>query len=197
MKTKQKATRAKKLATPKQQVRSKAARAHIAEGTRLFALAERPTKAQFIKVYGPQGTAMTWQQRAKAGWRQALSGRSGGERRGLTTAGFVTIGTGGTPIAEYVSATYSATLPALTSGSCCTFTTAALTGFTPGSSDTIALGLPKSLVSSLGGNIFLIYQAWETTTTASPTVTIQVCNPTGSRYGGGATGTIRVDIWKH
>ena len=32
--------------------RSKAARAHIAEGTRLFALAGRPTKAQFVKVYG-------------------------------------------------------------------------------------------------------------------------------------------------
>ncbi len=40
------ATKAKKTpsATPK---RSKAARAHIAEGTRLFALAGRPTKAQF------------------------------------------------------------------------------------------------------------------------------------------------------
>jgi len=31
----------------------------IAEGTRLFALAGRPTKAQFIKVYGPQGPKMT------------------------------------------------------------------------------------------------------------------------------------------
>ena len=67
MKTK-KATRAKKLAKPKQtQVRSKAPRAHIAEGTRLFALAGRPTKAQFVKVYGPQGPKMTWEQRAKAG----------------------------------------------------------------------------------------------------------------------------------
>jgi hypothetical protein len=67
MKTK-KAARAAKLAKPKQpQVRSKAARAHIAEGTRLFALAGRPTKAQFVKVYGPQGPKMTWEQRAKAG----------------------------------------------------------------------------------------------------------------------------------
>ncbi|PYU76590.1 MAG: hypothetical protein DMG49_01250 [Acidobacteria bacterium] len=66
MKTKKKATRAKKLATPKRtQVRSKAARAHIAEGTRLFALAGRPTKAQFVKVYGPLGPKMTWEQRAK------------------------------------------------------------------------------------------------------------------------------------
>jgi hypothetical protein len=47
--------------------RSKAARAHIAEGTRLFVLAGRPTKAQFVKVYGAKGPAMTWAQRAKAG----------------------------------------------------------------------------------------------------------------------------------
>jgi hypothetical protein len=81
MKTK-KATKAKKLATPKRtQVRSKAARAHIAEGTRLFALAGRPTKAQFVKVYGPQGPKMTWEQRAKAGvdakhFQEALKAKS-------------------------------------------------------------------------------------------------------------------------
>jgi hypothetical protein len=53
--------------TAKPVTRSKAARAHIAEGTRLFALAGRPTKAQFVKVYGPMGPKMTWAQRAKAG----------------------------------------------------------------------------------------------------------------------------------
>ena len=47
--------------------RSKAARARIAEGTRLFALAGRPTKAQFVKVYGAKGPTMTWAQRDKAG----------------------------------------------------------------------------------------------------------------------------------
>ena len=53
MKTKKKATKTKKLEKPKQaRGRSKAARAHIAEGTRLFALAGRPTKAQLVKVYG-------------------------------------------------------------------------------------------------------------------------------------------------
>jgi hypothetical protein len=52
--------KAKKQAQPKQtQVRSKSVRAHIAEGTRLFALAGRPTKAQFVKVYGPKGPKMT------------------------------------------------------------------------------------------------------------------------------------------
>jgi hypothetical protein len=52
---------------PQTSTRSKAARARIAEGSRLFALAGRPTKAQFIKVYGPKGPKMTWAQRAAAG----------------------------------------------------------------------------------------------------------------------------------
>jgi hypothetical protein len=47
--------------------RSNAARANIAEGTRLVALAGRPTKAQFVKVYGAKGPTMTWAQRAEAG----------------------------------------------------------------------------------------------------------------------------------
>jgi hypothetical protein len=38
-----------------------------AEGLRLFALAGRPTKAQFVKVYGKRGHLMTWGQRAAAG----------------------------------------------------------------------------------------------------------------------------------
>ena len=53
--------------TPKPVTRSKAARAHIAEGTRLFALAGRPTKQQFLLVYGPKGPTMTWAQRAEVG----------------------------------------------------------------------------------------------------------------------------------
>jgi hypothetical protein len=115
----------------------------------------------------------------------------------VAAAGSVTIGTGGTPIVEYVSTTYSATLPALTSGKCTQFTTAALTGFNPGTSDTTALGLPSSLTSTLPAGIFLVWQAWETSTAASPTITIQVCNPTGSRYAGGVSGTIRIDVFKH
>jgi hypothetical protein len=69
MKSKKKATAVKKVKKPAKQAqtRSKAARAHISEGTRLFALAGRPTKAQFIKVYGPRGPKMTWAQRAEAG----------------------------------------------------------------------------------------------------------------------------------
>jgi uncharacterized repeat protein (TIGR03803 family) len=112
---------------------------------------------------------------------------------------------GGTPIAEYVSITQSVTLPALSSASnadavispCATFTTAALTGFTPGASDAVALGIPKSLSTGLGTGVFLVYQAWENSATASPTLTIQVCNSSGLRYKGGASGFVRVDIAKH
>ena len=111
-------------------------------------------------------------------------------------AGSVDIG-GGTPITEYVSLTEGITLPVVDSQSCANFTTAAVTGFTPGVSDTIALGTPPSLLTGLGKEVFLVYQAWETTTTASPTITIQVCNPSGNRYAGGASGTLRVSIFKH
>jgi hypothetical protein len=38
-----------------------------AEGIHQFQLAGRPTKEQFIKVYGPAGPKMTWDLRAKAG----------------------------------------------------------------------------------------------------------------------------------
>ena len=61
--------------------RSSSARSNIAEGTRLYALAGRPTKADFIKVYGPKGPKMTWEQRAKAGvdakhFQEALKAKS-------------------------------------------------------------------------------------------------------------------------
>jgi hypothetical protein len=85
MKTKKpkKSKAAKKATKPAKQtqVRSKTARSHIAEGTRLFAVAGRPTKAQFVKVYGPQGPKMTWAQRAEAGvdakhFQEALKAKS-------------------------------------------------------------------------------------------------------------------------
>ncbi len=38
------------------------------EGLRLFKLAGRPTKEQFILVYGENGPKMTWDQRAAAGF---------------------------------------------------------------------------------------------------------------------------------
>jgi hypothetical protein len=56
----------KKAAAPKK-LTSKEAGAARAAGMKLFALAGRPTKAQFIAVYGPNGAKMTWDQRAAAG----------------------------------------------------------------------------------------------------------------------------------
>lgn len=113
---------------------------------------------------------------------------------GAAIVGSVQIG-GGTVINEYVSVTQSIALPAINSSACTTFTTAAVTGFTPGASDTISLGIPGNLISVSG--VFLMYQAYEKTTTASPSITIQVCNPTGARYKGGDSGTLRIDIFKH
>ena len=71
----------KRTSAARSVARSKAARAHIAEGTRLFALAGRPTKAQFVKVHGPQGPKMPREQRAKAGgdakhFQEALNAKS-------------------------------------------------------------------------------------------------------------------------
>jgi hypothetical protein len=45
----------------------KSAGANRSEGIRLFKLAGRPTKEQFIRVYGERGPKMTWEQRAAAG----------------------------------------------------------------------------------------------------------------------------------
>jgi hypothetical protein len=79
MKSEKATAKARKLAKPKRaQERSKA----IAQGTRLFALAGRPTKSQFIKVYGSKGPKMTWAERAKTGVDakhfQAALGAKGG-----------------------------------------------------------------------------------------------------------------------
>jgi murein L,D-transpeptidase YcbB/YkuD len=64
MKTKKKAPKGTQTTKQKRaQSRSEA----IAEGTRLFELAGRPTKAQSIKIYGPRGLQMTWAERAAAG----------------------------------------------------------------------------------------------------------------------------------
>jgi hypothetical protein len=53
--------------TPKPQPQQKSAGVNRSEGIRLFKVAGRPTKEQFIAVYGEGGPAMTWEQRAAAG----------------------------------------------------------------------------------------------------------------------------------
>jgi hypothetical protein len=118
---------------------------------------------------------------------------------GALAGGSIKVG-GGTPITEYISTTRTITLPAIKARACTTFVSAALTGFTPGPTDSIALGIPGNLVGALkSGNtpIFLLYQAWETGSSPSTTVTIQVCNATATNYAGGPSGNIRIDVFKH
>lgn len=56
-------------AAPKSESQQKSSGSNRAEGIRLFKLAGRPTKEQFVLVYGERGPRMTWDQRAAAGVR--------------------------------------------------------------------------------------------------------------------------------
>jgi len=107
---------------------------------------------------------------------------------GLTT-GTVTIGSAGTPIKEHLSVQVNANFPALAPNTCASsnFT---LSGAADG--DTIALGIPSTLMS-LGGTP--IYMAW---VSAADTVTVQVCNVhlVNAQVKAGS-GSIRIDLWKH
>src|SRR5271167_2404300 len=63
-----KGTKTPKALKPQAATKSlKAAGKSRAEGIRLFKLAGRPTKDQFVLVYGERGPRMTWDERAKAG----------------------------------------------------------------------------------------------------------------------------------
>jgi len=53
------------------------------EGLRLFTLAGRPTKQEFLLVYGKRGHLMTWQERAATGvtakqFQSALAAKQSG-----------------------------------------------------------------------------------------------------------------------
>lgn len=63
------------------QPQQKSAGANRAEGIRLFRLAGRHTKGQFILVFGERGPKLTWNQRAAMGvpaekFQQALAAKS-------------------------------------------------------------------------------------------------------------------------
>jgi len=64
---KQKAANDKPEATPASTMTPEERGKARAEGLRLFTLAGRPKKSDFIKVYGKRGHLMTWTQRAEAG----------------------------------------------------------------------------------------------------------------------------------
>ena len=66
-KPKVKTQKATKTTTPAQSLPKGVAGMNRSEGIRLFKLAGRPTREQFILVYGERGPRMTWDERAKAG----------------------------------------------------------------------------------------------------------------------------------
>ena len=67
VKDKVKAQAAKPVAPKQQTMTESEIGSARSEGIRLFKLAGRPTKEQFIRVYGERGPRMTWEQRAAAG----------------------------------------------------------------------------------------------------------------------------------
>jgi len=109
---------------------------------------------------------------------------------GNTSTGSISIG-GGTAITQHLSATYSITVPPLKPNTC-TNLTRTLNGAVAGGNDTIALGVPGSLMSAGG---FLMFQAWES---GADAITIRICNvnPNGPASAA-VTDTIRLDLWKH
>ena len=67
VKAKVKAQNATKTKSPVQSLLKTVAGTNRAEGIKLFKLAGRPSKPDFIRVYGERGPRMTWGERAKAG----------------------------------------------------------------------------------------------------------------------------------
>jgi hypothetical protein len=64
---------------------AKAAGKSRAEGVRLFQIAGRPSKQDFITVFGPNGPKLTWDQRAAAGvpankFQAALAAKQSGRK---------------------------------------------------------------------------------------------------------------------
>ncbi len=104
----------------------------------------------------------------------------------VAVAGTVTIGSGGTPIIQHLSALFDPSFPAL-SGNTCSSAIDTITGAVEGSP--IALGLPPTRLA--GGGI-IIYQAW---VSATNTVTLEACNVSASAQTAAGSGSIRIDLW--
>jgi fibronectin-binding autotransporter adhesin len=106
----------------------------------------------------------------------------------FAAAGTTTLGNGGTPIVEHLSAPFNPNFGAF-KASTCTPLSFAFAGASDG--DTIALGVPNSRTTG-GGTI--VYFAW---VSAANTVTIQGCNISANPQKTAGSGAIRVDLWKH
>lgn len=122
------------------------------------------------------------------GGNQSVSGNIAASGS-ISASGSLSIG-GGTPISQYVSATYAVSLPPLKPQACTYFFESAAVG--SGLNDTVALGIPEQFML-VGG--FMMFQAWES---GQDTLTIRVCNMDPNGPGSqGVTGIIRVDLFKH
>jgi hypothetical protein len=106
----------------------------------------------------------------------------------VAASGSVTIGNGGTPIVEHLSATPTITVTPIAPSNCLTISNVSVPGASDG--DTLALGVKNAMVP--GGS--LNYFAWVST---PGMVTIRVCNIKGGSSSPQITSPIRVDIWKY
>ena len=70
-KPKVKTQRTTKTKTPPQSLPKSVVSLNRSEGIRLFKLAGRPTKEQFILVYGERGPRMTWDERPRRAYQQS------------------------------------------------------------------------------------------------------------------------------
>src|SRR5579863_1668169 len=108
----------------------------------------------------------------------------------VAASGSVTIGSGGTPIVEHLSMTFSVSFSPLKPSSCFTPPPFSFLGASDG--DTIAIGVPNAMMTL--SNI-MIYSAW---VSAPNTISIRACNlDPNTSLKTGPSGTIRVDDWKH
>jgi hypothetical protein len=106
----------------------------------------------------------------------------------VAATGSVTIGSGGTAITKHLSLPVTPNF-ANQNSLACTSAAFTLTGAADG--DTLAMGVPNSMMNV---DVPLVYTAW---VSAPDTVTVRVCNFSGAKQKVASTGSIRIDLWKH
>ncbi|MHB8654557.1 MAG: beta strand repeat-containing protein [Terriglobia bacterium] len=105
----------------------------------------------------------------------------------IAASGSVSIG-GGTPITEHLSMVVTPGFANLNSLAC-TSANFTLTGAADG--DTVALGVQNSMMNV---DVPLVYTGW---VSVANTITIRDCNFSGAKQKVAATGSIRIDLWRH
>jgi len=107
----------------------------------------------------------------------------------VSANGSLVVGSGGTAITTHLSRTFSPSFAALKPSTC---TALAFTFPEASDGDTVALGVPNAMMTVTG---LPNYFAW---VSAANTITIRACNlDPNINQKTGASGTIRIDVWKH